>query len=61
MTFIPIWQYVKKYNIPKQNIYRWIRENKIPQKYLSCEKHIIQRITIDDIYQPSKKYYEIKK
>jgi hypothetical protein len=48
MKYIPVWEFCKKYNIPKQNIYRWIRERKIPEDKINKEEKMVQRLTIVD-------------
>jgi len=56
MNKIPLWLYIKKNpNISRQNLYRWIREGKIPKESLGEEDHIIKRITIDENYTFEKK------
>ena len=56
MNKIPLWLYIKKNpNISRQNLYRWIREGKIPKESLGEEDHIIERITIDENYTFEKK------
>lgn len=47
-NFIPIYIYAKKHGIPKQTIYRWIREGKIkPENVKEIEK-IVKRKVIKD-------------
>ncbi len=55
--FIPIYQYAKKRGISRQNIYRWIREGKIPKEKIKIVEKIVKRIEIDEnfnglIYNP---------
>lgn len=42
--YIPIYEYCKKYNTSKQNVYRWIREGKI-KDYKKIKK-TVERIVI---------------
>lgn len=44
--FIPIYEYCKKYNVSKQNVYRWIREGKI--KDFKKIKKVVERMVILD-------------
>jgi hypothetical protein len=61
--FLPIWEYLKKNNIEenqRQNIYRWIREGKIPKEFFSIEEKVVKRLMIRDDFkcpQPRKRNY----
>lgn len=45
--FIPIYQYSKEKGISRQNIYRWIREGKIPNDKVRIVEKKVKRKEID--------------
>jgi len=49
--FIPIWQYCKENKISKQNVYRWIREQKVDEDNFMKVKITVERIYIDKNYK----------
>lgn len=53
--YIPIWEYCKKHNIPKQNVYRWIREGKLPKESFKMVEKTVRRIVIDSSYSKTTK------
>lgn len=48
MKYIPIWEFCKKYGVPKQNVYRWIRERKISEANIKKERKSVERLVIVD-------------
>lgn len=44
--FIPIYAYSKLKGVPRQNIYRWIREGKIPKDKFKIVNVVVRRIKI---------------
>ena len=45
--FVPIYQYATDKDIPKQTIYRWIRERKVADEFIRIEERMVKRIMID--------------
>lgn len=53
--FIPIYEYCKKYDVSKQNVYRWLRESKIPEEKHKVVEKVVKRIMIiDEDINPTK-------
>ena len=50
-TFVPIWKYCKENGIARQNVYRWIRENKVPKEKMRKVEKVIVRLEIDSTWQ----------
>lgn len=46
--YIPVYAYVAKYKISKQNLYRWIRERKIEGKYKRVKKEVERILILDE-------------
>ena len=54
--FVPIYTICKKHKISRQNVYRWIRENKISKDDFRVEEIVVKRIRIaDDVKIPIRK------
>jgi len=45
---IPIYKYAEKIGVPKQTVYRWIRENKIPAHNVKKISLVVERLVIDE-------------
>ncbi len=59
MKYIPVWEFCKKYNIPKQNIYRWIRERKVEPENIRKETKMIEKtVLLDDERIIPKSWFE---
>lgn len=52
-NYIPVYQYAKQNETSKQNVYRWIRENKFNDKDIVVEKIEVERIFINPEAKPS--------
>ena len=50
--FVPVYEYAKKYDTSKQNVYRWIREGKFNVSDLTEEEVVSKRIRINIECQP---------
>jgi predicted site-specific integrase-resolvase len=46
--FVPIFKYAKLKGINVQNVYRWIREGKIPPDRIKKETITVERLRIKD-------------
>jgi predicted site-specific integrase-resolvase len=46
-NYIPIYEYCKKYNTSKQNVYRWIREGKI-KDFKKITKEVERIVVLDE-------------
>lgn len=55
--FIPVYEYCKKHNVSKQNVYRWIREGRIPPERVTVEEKVVKRLKIKEEAEPIKKQY----
>lgn len=44
--FVPVYLYAQKKNIPKQTVYRWIREGKIKEEDIKREEITVTRIRV---------------
>ena len=53
-NYISIHRYCLKTGATPQNIYRWIRENKIPKDEVRIEKVEVERIKIREDFVPPK-------
>ena len=51
--FIPIYEYIKRHNTSKQNVYRWIREKKFAEDDIKIEKVLVKRIKIKEDAEPA--------
>lgn len=45
-NFIPIHEFARKHKIARQNVYRWIREGRIPKEQYAVEEVVVKRIKI---------------
>ena len=52
--FIPIWRFCKINKTSRQNVYRWIREGKVPADKLKTVEKLVKRIYIDSSFQNGK-------
>lgn len=50
--YIPVYEYTKKYDTSKQNVYRWIREGKLKEGDYVIEEVVSQRIKIKGGLKP---------
>lgn len=50
--YIPIYEYAKKLNTSKQNVYRWIREGKFSDNDIKKEEVTVERIRIKESARP---------
>lgn len=46
ITDVPVWKYAKLTGETRQNIYRWIREGKIPADKVVQKEMVVKRIYI---------------
>ena len=46
--FISAFEFAKKHNTSKQNVYRWIREGKIKAENIKKEVMTVERIRINE-------------
>lgn len=58
--FIPIYQYCEEKGVPKQSVYRWIRERKFQENEVKIEVVKVKRIRIKKDAQPNIKVQLIK-
>ena len=52
--FIPIYKWAKLNNTSKQNVYRWIREHKIPPEAIKKVVKQVERINIKSDFKYDK-------
>ncbi len=46
--WIPVWKYAKNMGTSEQNVYRWIREGKIPPTAFKREQVIKERLLVKE-------------
>jgi len=49
--YIPIYKYCELKKIPKQTVYRWIREGKLKDGECKIVEKTVKRILIDENYE----------
>lgn len=49
--FVPIWKYCQENGTSEQNVYRWIRERKIPESAIRKVEKTVVRIEIDSSWK----------
>ena len=50
-NFVPVYKYVAKRDIHKQDVYRKIREGKIPADKIKVVEKTVKRILIDNTFE----------
>jgi len=49
--YIPVWKYAKLVNQSRQNIYRWVREQRLPSSVVQKKKVEVERIFIREDFR----------
>lgn len=47
-NFVPVYKYAQDNEVPKQTVYRWIREGKIRKEDIKIEEVVTKRIRINN-------------
>jgi len=46
-NFVPVWKYAKEKGTSRQNVYRWIREGKVPPEMIKKVEVVVKRVEIN--------------